>query len=321
MPNPEPELTLDEIGILEGTDKCSLMNDYLTAYEAALASYRNQPINLMEIGVLGGASLRVWRRYFTRARLVGIDIDRSCTRFAGERTEIRIGSQTDPEFLAKVAAEFPPTIVIDDGSHRTDDILFTFDRLFPVLAPGGCYVIEDLWLHAPGVAEHLRGTGPATPFEVLMPILQEVIEKRRPDAAAHIMNSYVSRSITRAACAPGIIILYKRGPSDELTAYIGKTVALLDRAGADGSWLHLLDYIVAHQGPLDLAEMAGRRAVVAAPQHAHAHVRLGVVRELQGDIRGALESVQRGVACAPNPATHADYSTYAERLVQRLSTA
>lgn len=321
MPNLEPELTLDEIGILEGTDKCSLMNDYLTTYEAALAPYREQPINVIEIGVLGGASLRVWRRYFSRARLVGIDIDRSCTRFAGERTEIRIGSQTDPEFLAKVAAEFPPTIVIDDGSHRTDDILFTFDRLFPILAPGGCYVIEDLWLHAPGVAEHLRGTGPATPFETLMPLLQGVIEKRRSDTGAPIMSSYVSRSVSRAACAPGMVVLYKRRRSDEITDYIRKTVALLERAGADGSWLHLLDYIVAHQGPLDLAEMAGRRAVAADPQQAHAHVRLGVVRELRGDLPGALESVQRGVACAPNPATHADYSAYAERLAQRLAAA
>ena len=141
------KLSLNAIGIMEGADKASLVADYLTHYETALHRYRAMPINLLEIGVFEGASLRVWRRFFSQATLVGVDINPNCKQFEGDRTVVRIGSQADPGFLARVATEFPPTIIIDDGSHRADHILFTFDRLFPILAPGGCYIVEDLYLH------------------------------------------------------------------------------------------------------------------------------------------------------------------------------
>ncbi len=34
-------------------------------------------------------------------------------------------------------------MIIDDGSHINDHVVTTFDFLFPKLAPGGIYVIED----------------------------------------------------------------------------------------------------------------------------------------------------------------------------------
>ena len=60
---------------------------------------------------------------------------------------IRIGSQEDPGFLHAVAAEFPPTIVIDDGSHIAHHMIAAFEALFPALQPHGLYVFEDLSFH------------------------------------------------------------------------------------------------------------------------------------------------------------------------------
>ena len=37
-----------------------------------------------------------------------------------------------------------PTVVIDDGSHRTHHVIKSFGILFPMLPPGGLYVIEDI---------------------------------------------------------------------------------------------------------------------------------------------------------------------------------
>ncbi len=37
-----------------------------------------------------------------------------------------------------------PDVVIDDGSHQSADIISSFETLFPTLAEGGLYVIEDL---------------------------------------------------------------------------------------------------------------------------------------------------------------------------------
>src|ERR1700689_2317154 len=124
---------LDTIGILEGTDKTSLGHDYLRHYQRIFADIRNDPVQLLEIGIAGGASLRTWARFFPRATIVGVDIDAACRRFAGDRITVEIGSQGDPLFLAELARKYQPDIIIDDGSHLAGDILLTFDRLFPAL--------------------------------------------------------------------------------------------------------------------------------------------------------------------------------------------
>ena len=66
---------LDELGILHGTDKGSLGHGYLGHYERILGPLRDEPITILEIGVSDGASLRMWADYFTRATIVGVDIN------------------------------------------------------------------------------------------------------------------------------------------------------------------------------------------------------------------------------------------------------
>lgn len=49
---------LDAIGLFHQTDKSSIHHDYLQFYERILHSLRYEPINLIEIGVFRGSSLR-----------------------------------------------------------------------------------------------------------------------------------------------------------------------------------------------------------------------------------------------------------------------
>lgn len=63
------------------------------------------------------------------------------------RTSIWIGSQEDPEFWDELVESVPPIdIVIDDGSHVGRMQLETFQSLWPRLAPGGVYIVEDMVL-------------------------------------------------------------------------------------------------------------------------------------------------------------------------------
>jgi hypothetical protein len=62
---------LDDIGILEGTDKTSLRWDYLRQYQEIFRDFRDQEFNLIEIGVASGSSVFTWRKFFTRATIVG----------------------------------------------------------------------------------------------------------------------------------------------------------------------------------------------------------------------------------------------------------
>jgi hypothetical protein len=79
--------------------------------------------------------------------IIGIDINPDCARFSRGRAIVEIGSQDDGDFLHSVADKYPPHIVIDDGSHIAAHIIKTFETLFPRLAPGGLYVIEDMTFH------------------------------------------------------------------------------------------------------------------------------------------------------------------------------
>jgi hypothetical protein len=119
---------------------------YLPIYDRMFAPYRNQPVRFLEIGVDKGGSLELWRSFFgSQATIFGIDIEPACARFDDEIASVRIGSQTDPEFLTAVADEMGGIdILLDDGSHVGRHQRVTFDVLFPRLSEGGLYVVEDL---------------------------------------------------------------------------------------------------------------------------------------------------------------------------------
>ncbi len=154
------EPSLDLIGISEGTDKHSLLHDYLRHYERMFDRFRAAEIDLIEIGVANGASLRTWRRFFSKARIIGIDVVQACQVFADEANHVivEIGSQDDPGFLLNIGRRYQPSIIIDDGSHIASHIQFSFETLFPALQPGGCYVIEDIMFHFGSDAPQHIGT-------------------------------------------------------------------------------------------------------------------------------------------------------------------
>ena len=153
---------LDALGCLAGTDKSSLGYRCLGRYGMVLRPFREAAINLFEIGVQEGYSLVLWEPFFLCATIVGLDFLPQCRvleRGRG-RVKIRPGYQEDATFLRAVAAEFPPTIVIDDGSHQASHILPSLATLWPTLLPGGVYIIEDLQFHALLRAAANTGTPP-----------------------------------------------------------------------------------------------------------------------------------------------------------------
>ncbi len=121
---------------------------YFPFYEEILAPYLGRPVRLLEIGVFRGGSLQMWTRYLPEgSTVVGLDIDPACARFdrPEARCHVRIGDQSDPDFLAAVVREFGPfDIVIDDGSHFASHMIASFNALFlDGLAAPGLYVVED----------------------------------------------------------------------------------------------------------------------------------------------------------------------------------
>ncbi len=119
---------------------------YFEIYDRYFARFRNTPVRFLEIGVAKGGSLEMWRSYFGEdAVIFGIDIDPACAAFDGQSGAVRIGSQADGAFLAKVVDEMGGVdVVLDDGSHDSLHIRASLDVLFPRLSDGGVYMVEDL---------------------------------------------------------------------------------------------------------------------------------------------------------------------------------
>jgi hypothetical protein len=141
-----PESLLD-IGRRHGTDKAHPERVMLPAYDHHLSEARESSITLVEIGVLDGNSLRMWRDYFPRGNINGVDISPAAARHEDKRHRIRvfIGSQGDADFLEKMIDEIGrPDVVIDDGSHRAQHQITSLLTLWPLVKPGGWYIVEDI---------------------------------------------------------------------------------------------------------------------------------------------------------------------------------
>jgi len=119
---------------------------YFPAYEAHFKRFVDRPCLFLEIGCGRGGSLQMWKRYLgPRARIVGIDIQPDCQAYEEDQIAVRIGSQSDTDFLGTVLAEFgTPDVVLDDGSHIMSDVIATFNYLYPRTSDSGVYAVEDL---------------------------------------------------------------------------------------------------------------------------------------------------------------------------------
>ncbi|MFF4394178.1 hypothetical protein [Streptomyces sp. NPDC001480] len=140
---------LNKLAVHFKTDKWGT-HRYTQHYQRHLQHLKKESFNLLEIGVggysragQGGASLRMWKAFFPKAQIFGMDIqDKS---FVDEdRITTFIGDQSDPSSLNAVADKIGDLdVIIDDGSHRSPHVLTTFATLFPRLKDGGIYAVED----------------------------------------------------------------------------------------------------------------------------------------------------------------------------------
>ena len=162
--------SLTELANHHGTDKGTIGPshawgawNYTDIYEGYFEPYRDAPISILEIGLgvkgdrwtakivhgrnaEGGASFKLWRDYFPRAEIYGIDVN-PALHLDDDRTHTFVADQGDSDQLRAFMEKFGEPrfdIVIDDGSHRPDHQQISLGFFFPRLKQHGLYIIEDL---------------------------------------------------------------------------------------------------------------------------------------------------------------------------------
>lgn len=131
--------------------------------ERAIEYYRllaqRRPRHILELGMREGGSIALWDKLYAPEVLVGLDPRGAAIEavelYRADRPHIRTYYGRNPDKPGAVMAareSFPtgPDLIIDDASHRYEETKTTFESLFPLLRPGGTYVVEGWnWSHRP----------------------------------------------------------------------------------------------------------------------------------------------------------------------------
>jgi hypothetical protein len=293
------DFSLNALGIICGTDKSQLGFDYLRHYDRALAQFRNVPINMVEIGVFNGASTRMWKRYFPKATIVGVDIQDRCKAYEEDRLKIEIGSQSDGAFIDALMAQYPPTVMIDDGSHIASDIIFTFERAFPAVLPGGCYIIEDLLFHGGQDGERHRGTAPMGAQEYVLTFAKQLMDGVvHPLHQSHASHQ-LAHSIDRIETVGRAAFIWKKEQNPLGIDYEWLEL-LVQRSGTPHGWAFLAGYILRNNGPLPVAVRAAKASLVGDENNWSYLSTLGQVLEKAGDLSQAAVYFEQSGHLAPD---------------------
>ena len=134
------------------SDKGSI-HSYIEVYEEILRPYRATAKNIFEIGLLEGASMRMWERYFSeQANVYGIDCDETPI---GGRYDLRpiiaegthkifIGDAEDQATIEKFFLGIKFDVIIEDANHSFDQQMLLYRNFKPYLNKDGIYIIEDI---------------------------------------------------------------------------------------------------------------------------------------------------------------------------------
>jgi SAM-dependent methyltransferase len=124
---------------------------YTPIYSLLLGPYRNRPIQFCEIGVAGGYSVEMWRRYFNiESVIVAMDNSFELLARVGDRSLQNVFplqiDVTNEEAMESRFREinFQFDIILDDSDHVFESHIKIVRTLTKFLKPGGMLIIEDV---------------------------------------------------------------------------------------------------------------------------------------------------------------------------------
>lgn len=224
------ECSIDDYTRKTSGDRLVLLKGRGMLEQYAHVFAKASPRNMLEFGIFQGGSPALFASWLEAEKVVGIDIcgpipgfDAFCrTHPIGKRIRSYYGvSQTDRQRIEDILeVEFgatPIDVIIDDASHRYDLTRRTFEIAFPLLRPGGTYLIEDWgWAHWPHSARFDSVFGGQTPLSMLIMELMMLCASRSDLVSEMLVFPAfaVIRKSPAAECVPNFRLdeAYSKGP-------------------------------------------------------------------------------------------------------------
>lgn len=121
------------------------ISNYFKVYTDLFSHLRGTKCTFIEIGVLDGGSLFMWRKWLgDDARIIGIDLNPDAKKWEAYGFEIFIGDQGDPKFWNDTYQEIGKfDVLLDDGGHRSFQQIVTVIESLKAVNHNGLIVVED----------------------------------------------------------------------------------------------------------------------------------------------------------------------------------
>jgi predicted O-methyltransferase YrrM len=152
---------LCEIGKKYDTDKSSQRNNvtcsrhchpYTLFYDSIFRNKKNENLKIAELGILDGASLLMWKEYFTNFEIYGFEynidlINNFKQNFNNDRITLTTIDVTSKDSIVKEFSELNIMydIIIDDTTHQFEDQIRVIENTYKYVKPGGILIIEDIF--------------------------------------------------------------------------------------------------------------------------------------------------------------------------------
>lgn len=137
------------------TDK-NTVHSYFGLYTDILAPRKHTAMNVLEVGICFGGSIKLWHDYFPNATIHAIDImlyesvwdelknkDRIQLYTSSAVNATRVDAY-DAEWVKKTFGGMEFDFMLDDGPHTLESMIAFIKLYLPLLAKGGVLIIEDV---------------------------------------------------------------------------------------------------------------------------------------------------------------------------------
>lgn len=143
------------------TDK-GTAHSYIEWYEETFSDRRTEELNVLEIGVLFGGSLKMWQKYFENSQIYGIEdfsqqdgqwhyqfepVDGDAVMEeinSHERITLFNFDCENPTLIEGHLQDLSFDIIIDDANHKLIQQIKNFENYYPYVNEGGIYICEDV---------------------------------------------------------------------------------------------------------------------------------------------------------------------------------
>jgi predicted O-methyltransferase YrrM len=152
---------LCELGRIYDTDKSSQRDNithirhshpYTLFYDSLFKHKKNETLEIAELGILKGSSLRMWNDYFKNSKIYGFDnnfnfINGFKENYGNDRIVLSHIDVKNKDNIKKIFSDLNVKydIIIEDTTHQFEDQINIIENVYQYLKPGGIMIIEDIF--------------------------------------------------------------------------------------------------------------------------------------------------------------------------------